>query len=90
MAIHPFSDLSALEISAASGIVKKLHPSFQLVFKAISLKEPPKDVMIKYLLGEASGEKNMTGPPRLATCAYYLNGTVRSHFLWVSMIFDKH
>lgn len=77
MALHPFQDLTAEEIKLCRTLVNDLHPNFKLVFKTITLEEPPKSVMIKYLQAEHDC-KVASAPLRIAYCAYYLKGSVRT------------
>jgi len=76
-AIHPLSELSFAETQRAIEIVRQLHGQRDLVFKAVTLEEAPKDNVIEYLNAEQHGTP-LPPIPRLAFAAYYLKGTVRS------------
>lgn len=73
--MHPFADLTAAEIDRARSIVQAKHPRKLLSFKAITLEEPDKQLMLQYLVAEHAGA-SATCPDRIAYCAYYLRGTV--------------
>ena len=78
MEAHPLLDLNANEIKRTASLVRQLHRGQALVFKAITLKEPPKSLILKYYKARENG-----GPtpavPRVAFAAYYLRGTVCSN-----------
>lgn len=57
---HPFDPLSNAEIETAVGIVKKEYG--QLVFNAVTLREPPKKEMLKWL----EDMENIPRPLRIA------------------------
>lgn len=76
MAPHPFEDLTAGEITRAAQLVQSMHNGTVLSFKAITLEEPDKALMLKFLDAEHKGRKVET-PPRVAYCAYYFRGTVQ-------------
>lgn len=76
MAIHPLADLSAAEIKQSAAIVRQLHRNQDLVFKAITLEEPPKDLTLRYLKAQDNGTP-LPAIPRVAFAAYYFKGTVR-------------
>ncbi|KAF7548687.1 hypothetical protein G7046_g8593 [Stylonectria norvegica] len=74
MAAHPFADLSSDEIKRARNLIQAAYPRILLSFKAITLEEPDKALMIDYL--QAEHEKRLSpAPDRLAFCAYYVRGT---------------
>lgn len=75
MAIHPLSDLTADEVKHAARIVRQLHKDQELVFKAITLEEPQKNLILKYFRAEEDGSPLPT-VPRQVFAAYYLKGTV--------------
>jgi primary-amine oxidase len=55
MAPHPLQNISDVEVSKATGIVKKLNSGRELWFKSVSLAEPPKSILLPYLDAEAAG-----------------------------------
>ena len=57
---HPFDPLSATEIETAAALVRKEHGS--LFYNAITLQEPPKAEMLKWLQDSDHTPK----PPRVA------------------------
>lgn len=75
MSSHPLLDLSQAEIRQAAGLVRKLHQSQELVFKAITLQEPPKNLVLKYLKAQEEAE-SLPNVPRIAFAAYYIKNTV--------------
>lgn len=75
MAPHPFEDLTAAEITRAAQLVQSMHNGVVLSFKAITLEEPDKPTMLKFL--DQEHKKNRVEvPPRIAYVAYYFRGTV--------------
>jgi primary-amine oxidase len=74
MSPHPLDPLSAAEITHISSLIKEKTPGTSLHFKVISIDEPPKQLLRKYLIAERNG-----GPtshlPRLASALYYHRGT---------------
>lgn len=83
--MHPFNDLTATEIGNSRDKVQSLHSGAALVFKAITLEEPQKDVMIAYLEAELRGERQ-TSPQRLAYCVYYIKASNTLMTTWVDVI----
>lgn len=77
MSSHPLLDLTADEIKLAADLVRKLHRVQSLVFKAITLEEPRKDLVLKYFKAQEDGS-SLPLVPRLAFVAYYLKSTVCS------------
>jgi primary-amine oxidase len=78
---HPFTPLSAAEITLAASIIRASNPpNARLRFKGITLHEPPKDLMIQYLTAERLGQPT-TNIPRKAFANYYISGT--AHFFEV-------
>lgn len=77
MAIHPLLDLTAAEIKQAASMIRRLHRDRDLVFKAITLEEPPKDLILKHFRAEQSNTP-LPYIPRLAFAAYYFRGHVRA------------
>jgi len=74
---HPFMPLSAAEITLAASIIRALNPpNVSLRFKGITLREPPKDLMIQYLTAERLGQPTIN-IPRKAFANYYISGTAR-------------
>lgn len=77
MTIHPLLDLTASEVKHAAALVRQLHRGQQLTFKAITLEEPPKDLVIQYFKAQENGTA-LPYIPRVAFAAYYFKGTVCS------------
>lgn len=72
---HPLLDLSQAETTQAAAIIRKLHQGQELVFKAITLEEPRKELVLKYFKAQDDGT-SLPSIPRIAYAAYYLKGTV--------------
>ncbi|EPS45779.1 hypothetical protein H072_166 [Dactylellina haptotyla CBS 200.50] len=47
--LHPFSPLTEQEIKTAAALTRKEHPDVDLHFKCVTLREPEKEVMKKWL-----------------------------------------
>ncbi len=74
--IHPLSPITASEIRAAAGLVRRLYPSttnFQ--FKTITLEEPEKARLVPYLEAEHNAQR-LPKIDRKAFVCYYLRNTV--------------
>lgn len=73
--VHPLAPLTEVEILHSSQLIKSQHPNDSVVFKTITLAEPPKDQMIVYLDAEHAGYT----PPaidRKSFINYYLGNNV--------------
>lgn len=75
MPAHPLLDLTATEVKQAAALIRQLHRGQELAFKAITLEEPPKELVVQYFKAQENGT---THPyiPRIAFAAYYFKGTV--------------
>ncbi|KAL1883762.1 hypothetical protein Plec18167_002770 [Paecilomyces lecythidis] len=78
MSAHPLLDLTATEVKQAAALIRQLHRGQELAFKAITLEEPPKELVVQYFKAQENGT---THPyiPRIAFAAYYFKGT--EHFI---------
>lgn len=74
MSPHPLLDLDAAEIRQAASLVRQLHRGQELVFKAVSLEEPSKDLVLAFFRAQENGTQ-IPKIPRLAFAAYYIKGT---------------
>jgi primary-amine oxidase len=75
-ASHPLSPLSAAELQDAAAIIKASWPAHtDLHFKVVTLQEPPKVEVLKYLEAEHSG-KPVPSLSRKAFINYYIRNTV--------------
>ncbi|GFF39116.1 copper amine oxidase 1 [Aspergillus udagawae] len=72
---HPLDPLSPAEISVAVRHLNNAYPSDKLVFRVVTLLEPPKAQMIPYLEAERSGKRDVTAPKRSAFVQFYKNTT---------------
>ena len=73
---HPLSPLSASELKDAAAIIKASWPAHtDLHFKVVTLQEPPKVEVLKYLEAEHSG-KSVPSISRKAFVNYYIRNTV--------------
>lgn len=64
--MHPFDPLSPDEISRAAAIVRPHFGSQELNFRVITLQEPPKSEMIRFLDSEHAGRHTDHAPTRCA------------------------
>jgi Cu2+-containing amine oxidase len=78
MTVHPLRDLDSNEIGQAATLIKKLHAPQQLIFKAIILDEPKKELALEYLRAQDNGTPLPT-VPRIVFVSYYFKGTVSLH-----------
>jgi primary-amine oxidase len=75
---HPLAPLSAAELKTAASIIKASWPArTDLHFKVVTLQEPPKAEVIKYLEAE-HGNKPLPAVSRKAFINYYIRNTVCS------------
>ena len=73
---HPVAPLSSSEIEACRDAIQKLYPpEVKLLFKQITLREPPKAELAPFLDAEARGESTHL-IDRKAFIAYYIRNTV--------------
>ncbi|CAN9428671.1 unnamed protein product [Alternaria alternata] len=76
---HPLSALSASELRNAAAIIKASWPAHtDLHFKVVTLQEPPKAEVLKYLEAEHSG-KPVPSISRKAFVNYYIRNTSKFH-----------
>lgn len=76
MASHPLSPLTALEIIKASELIRALYlPKIDLHFKAVTLEEPEKVLLVPYLDAEHQGMKLLSLDRKAFVC-YYIRNTV--------------
>ena len=57
MSADPLLDLSASEIEQAASLIRQLHKGDKLVFKAITLEEPQKDLVLQFLKAQDTGSQ---------------------------------
>jgi primary-amine oxidase len=73
---HPLAPLSAAELQTAASIIKASWPAHtDLHFKVVTLEEPPKSEVLKYLEAE-HGNKPLPSVSRKAFVNYYIRNTV--------------
>ena len=73
---HPLAPLSASELKNAAALIKASWPAHaNLHFKVVTLQEPPKTEVLKYLDAEHSG-KLLPAISRKAFINYYIRNTV--------------
>lgn len=76
MPSHPLAPLSASEITTAASTIKASWPAHtDLHFKVITLQEPPKVEVLRYLEAEHAG-KSRPAISRKAFLNYYIRNTV--------------
>jgi primary-amine oxidase len=88
---HPLAELSAPEIQTAAAIIKASWPAHtDLYFKVVTLQEPPKVEVLKYLEAEHNG-KPLPSISRKAFINYYIRNTVRrNHGVSQSKVDSTH
>ncbi|KAK2737735.1 hypothetical protein FQN55_000950 [Onygenales sp. PD_40] len=77
---HPFDPLSSQEIDLTAKYIKDGYPGQNVIFRVITLAEPPKALMIPFLEAERSQTKHAVHPPppppppppRVALVQFYL------------------
>ena len=75
---HPLAPLSASELTAAAAIIKASWPAHtNLHFKVVTLEEPPKSEVLRYLDAEHS-KKPLPVVSRRAFLNYYIRNTASS------------
>jgi primary-amine oxidase len=73
---HPLAPLSVSELQNAAAIIKASWPAHtDLHFKVVTLHEPPKVEVLKYLEAE-HGDKSFPAISRKAFINYYIRSTV--------------
>jgi primary-amine oxidase len=73
---HPLAPLSAAELQNAAAIIKASWPVHtDLHFKVVTLQEPPKAEVLRYLEAEHGG-KPLPSLTRKAFVNYYIRNTV--------------
>jgi primary-amine oxidase len=73
---HPLAPLSAAELKTAASIIRASWPArTDLHFKVVTLQEPPKVEVLKYLEAEHGG-KSLPTVSRRAFINYYIRNTV--------------
>jgi primary-amine oxidase len=74
---HPLAPLSAAEIKSAASTIRASWPAHtDLHFKVVTLQEPPKVEVLKYLEAE-HGSTSLPAISRKAFINYYIRNTVR-------------
>lgn len=73
---HPLAPLSASEITTAASIIRASWPAHtDLHFKVVTLQEPPKAEVLRYLEAEHAGESR-PAVSRKVFLNYYIRNTV--------------
>ncbi|KAL8768411.1 MAG: hypothetical protein Q9209_005317 [Squamulea sp. 1 TL-2023] len=76
---HPLSPLTASEITSAVQLVQSLYPrNTSLQYKAVTLEEPKKAVLVPYLEAEHNGGRKPSIERRVFIC-YYIRNTDKFH-----------
>ncbi|KFY85565.1 hypothetical protein V500_08299 [Pseudogymnoascus sp. VKM F-4518 (FW-2643)] len=85
--LNPFTPLSGPEIESAAKVIQAAQSvNAAIRFKGITLREPAKESMQKYLIDEKSGTLSYT-LPRKAFVNYYVKGT--NHFFEAIVNLDE-
>jgi len=72
--MHPLDPLTSAEITQVAALVRSRGAGESLHFKAISIIEPPKNILRAFLIAERN-EQSPTLPSRRASALYYHRGT---------------
>jgi primary-amine oxidase len=72
--MHPLDPLTSAEITAAAKIVQNINTDKSIHFKNITLIEPPKEQLRKFLAAERNGT-TAPSPARRVSSLYYHRGT---------------
>ncbi|KAK4244206.1 copper amine oxidase [Corynascus novoguineensis] len=72
---HPFDPLTANEIRLAASVLKRHVAATDIVFRVITLWEPPKAEMVPFLEMEHGGREKPKPPTRLARVQAHINET---------------
>ncbi|KAF2156374.1 copper amine oxidase [Myriangium duriaei CBS 260.36] len=83
---HPLDPLDPREIWEVAQIIRSQHPDPDLSFRAITLREPEKDELIRFLEQEASGELYQKLPTRMARVQIVSNSDVDKNQLYELMV----
>ncbi|KAJ0313291.1 hypothetical protein COL516b_000223 [Colletotrichum fioriniae] len=73
---HPLDPLRPEEISQAAGIVRDSNQSKEIFYRAISLVEPSKTELVKFLDSEHAGNRDAVHPARQARVQAYIAKTL--------------
>jgi primary-amine oxidase len=74
---HPLAPLSASELQNAAAIIQASWPAHtDLYFKVVTLQEPPKTEVLKYLEREHGSGEQLPSISRKAFINYYIRNTV--------------
>lgn len=74
---HPLAQLTADEIKQSANLVRRVTgDDIELIFKAITLKEPDKTLILEYLEAEHSGASALPHLDRFGFVVYYKKGGV--------------
>ncbi|KAF3908923.1 hypothetical protein AA313_de0209558 [Arthrobotrys entomopaga] len=70
--LHPFSPLTQQEIKDAAALLRKQHPDSDIHFKCVTLREPEKELMKKWLAQEEGSKSKID---RKAFIIFYIRHT---------------
>ena len=73
--MHPLDPLSPAEIAVAATLINSSQPDGSVHFKNITLVEPPKTELRKFLAAERGGAPPKAAPTRRASALFYQRGT---------------
>ncbi|KAF9891705.1 hypothetical protein FE257_003717 [Aspergillus nanangensis] len=86
--IHPLDPLKPYEITQAATIVKNHFPGAKLIFRVITLSEPPKKELIPFLQAEKLGKRHPV-LPRVAQIQFYLDNATQFRQARVNLVERK-
>lgn len=87
--MHPLDPLTPAEIATAAALVKGCNPNGDVHFKNITLMEPPKKELRKFLTAERHGSASSAAPLRRASALFYQRGTPNLFVARVDLIASK-
>lgn len=73
--MHPLDPLTPSEVTLAANLIKRHNPGNSVHFKNITLIEPAKKELRKFLAAERNGSTLPAVPARRASSLYYIRGT---------------
>ena len=83
--MHPLDPLTPSEIILAAKLIKRHNEGRSVHFKNITLIEPPKNELRKFLAAERSGKPLSAVPARRASSLYYIRGTADLYLATVDL-----
>ena len=83
--MHPLDPLTPSEVAVAANLIKRHNSGESVHFKNITLIEPPKKELRKFLVAERNGSPRPPIPARRASSLYYIRGTADLYLATVDL-----